>query len=137
MSHFSHLIMSVIANQMVLPWDSHQDPLQSTHLFVILKNSGFLITHNIFALTFIRDIFVTFNSHEQVKQFVEYMNIKHPNIKFTFEHEHNNTVSSLDLKICHENNKLTTSVCRKPTFSGVFTNFKSFIPKVKKFGLET
>ena len=63
------------------------------------------------------------------------MNIKHPNIKFTFEHEHNNTLSFLDVKKCRENNKLATSVCRKPTFSTVFTNFKSFISKVQKFGL--
>ena len=34
----------------------------------------------------------------------------------------------LDVKICRENNKFTTSVFRKPTFSGVFTNFDSFIP---------
>ena len=58
-----------------------------------------------------------------------------PNIKFTFEYEHNNSFSFLDVKICHENNKLTTFVYRKPTFSEVFTNFKSFIPTVSKFGL--
>ena len=79
--------------------------------------------------------FVTFNSHEQLKKFVEYMNTKHPNIKFTFEHELNNTFSFLDVKISRENNKLTTSVYRKPTFSGVFTNFKSFIFTVQKVGL--
>ena len=63
------------------------------------------------------------------------MNTKHLSIKFTFEHEHNNAFSFLDVKICRENNKLTTSVYRKPTFSGVFTNFKSFIPTVQKFSL--
>ena len=64
------------------------------------------------------------------------MNTKHPNIKFTSEHEHNNSFSFLDVKICRENNKLTTSVYKKPTFSGVFINFKSFIPTVYKFGLD-
>ena len=83
---------------------------------------------------YVDDIFVTFNSYQQLKKFVEYMNTKHPNIKFTFEHEHN-SFSFLDVKICRENNKLTTSVYRKPTFSGVFTNSKSFIPTVYKFGL--
>ena len=63
------------------------------------------------------------------------MNKKHPNIKFTFEHEYNNTFLFLDVKICRENNKLTTSVYRKPTFSGFFTNFKSFIATDQKFGL--
>ena len=34
---------------------------------------------------YVDDIFVTFNSHEQLKKFVDYMNTKHSNIKFTFE----------------------------------------------------
>ena len=63
------------------------------------------------------------------------MNTKHSNIKFNFEHEHNNSFSFLDVKTCRGNNRLTTSVCRKSTFSGIFTNFKSFIPTVYKFGL--
>ena len=41
---------------------------------------------------YVDDIFVTFNSCEQLKKFVKYMNTKHPNIKFTFEHEHNNSI---------------------------------------------
>ena len=84
---------------------------------------------------YVDNIFVTFDSHEQFKTFVKHMNTKHPNIKCTFEHEHNNTFSFLDVKIFGENNKLTTSVYGKPTFSGVFTNFKIFIPTVQKFGL--
>ena len=71
---------------------------------------------------YVDDIFVTFNSHEQLKKFVEYMNTKHRNIKFTFEQEHNNSFSFLDVKICRENNKFATSVYRKPTFIGIFTN---------------
>ena len=68
---------------------------------------------------YVDDIFVTFNLHEQLKKFVEYMNTKHPNIKYTFEHEHNNYFSFLDVKMCRGNNKLITSVYRKPTFGGV------------------
>ena len=45
---------------------------------------------------------------------------KHPNLKFTFEHEYDHSFLFLDLKICRENNKFTTSVY------GIFTNFKSF-----------
>ena len=63
------------------------------------------------------------------------MNTKHPNIKFTFEHEYNNTFLFLDAKISREIKKLTTSVYRKSNFSRVFTNFKSFIPTFQKFGL--
>ena len=78
--------------------------------------------------SYVDDIFVTFNSYSQLLKFVDYMNHQHPNIKFAFEVEKNNNFSSLDVKICRENNKFTTSVFRKPTFSGVFTNFDSFIP---------
>ena len=67
--------------------------------------------------------------------FVEYMNTKHSNIIFTCEHEHINTFLFMDVKISRESNKLTTSVYKKPTFSRVFTNFKSFIPIFQKFGL--
>ena len=56
------------------------------------------------------------------------MNHQHPNIRFTFEVEKSSNFSFLEVKICRANNKFTTSVFRKPTFSGVFTNFDSFIP---------
>ena len=58
------------------------------------------------------------------------MSTKHSRIKFTFKHKHSNSCFFLDFKITCENNKLTTSVYRKPTFSRVFTNFKSFVPTV-------
>ena len=43
------------------------------------------------------------------------------------------TFSFLEVKITHSNNQLVTSVFHKATFSGVFTNFKSFIPVAYKF----
>ena len=66
------------------------------------------------------DIFVTLNLYSQLLKFVDYMNQQHPKIKFTFEVEKNNNFSFLDVKICRENNKFTTFVFRKPTFSRVF-----------------
>ena len=47
----------------------------------------------------------------------------------------NNWLSFLEIKIVRENNKFTTSVYRKTTFSGVFTNFGSFIPNSFKYVL--
>ena len=117
-SRFSQLITNFIANQMVLPWNVRQHPLQPMHLFVFLKNSGFLISCKIFVLTFIgstlMNIFVTFNSHEQLIIFVEYMNTKHANMKVTFEHEHNISSSFLDVKIYRKNNK-TKHFCVEKT----------------------
>ena len=46
---------------------------------------------------------------------------------FTFETEQSNIFVLLDKNICCENNKFTTSIYRKPAFSGEFTNFDSFI----------
>ena len=71
-----------------------------------------------------------FLCQSHLKDFVNYMNTKQPNIKFTLEFE-----QFLDVKITRSNNQLITSVFRKATFSGVFTNFKSFMPVTYKFGL--
>ena len=41
----------------------------------------------------------------------------------------------MDITITRENNKFVTLVYCKPTFSGVFTNFESFVPEMHKRGL--
>ena len=56
------------------------------------------------------------------------MGSRHQNINFTSDEESINTMSFLDFKITRENDKFTTTVYRKSTFSGVFTNFERFIP---------
>ena len=63
------------------------------------------------------------------------MSSKHQNIKFTVEQVNIVSLSFLDVKICGKNGKFVTSVYRKPTFSGVFTNYESFIPTYLKKGL--
>ena len=44
-------------------------------------------------------------------------------------------MSFLDVNLFHENGKFVTNVYRKETFTGVYTNFSSFIPLEHKFGL--
>ena len=63
------------------------------------------------------------------------MNSKHRNIKFTVEREENDSLSFLDIKFFRDNGKFQTSVYRKPTFSGVLTNFESFLPISYKYNL--
>ena len=60
-----------------------------------------------------------------------------PNIRFTLEIEDQKSFSFLDIKIIRNTEKraFETSVYRKCTFSGVFTNFKSFISMAYKTGL--
>ena len=84
---------------------------------------------------FVDDTFVLFRSKDHVEKFRNYLNKQHKNIKFTSEIEKNGSLSFLDIKISRENNKFVTSVYRKPTFSGVFTNFESFIPDIYKHAL--
>ena len=81
------------------------------------------------------DTFLLFQNINQIEKFKYYLNFQHANIKFTSEIEMNNSLSFLDIKIVRENNKFTTSVCHKPTFSGVLTNFESFIPNSYKYVL--
>ena len=76
-----------------------------------------------------------FQNINQIEKLKYYLNIQHGNIKFTSEIEMNNSSSFLDMKSVRDNNKFTTSVYRKPTFSGVFTNFGSFIPNSYKYAL--
>ena len=84
---------------------------------------------------FVDDTFLLFRSKDHVEKFRNYLNKQHKNIKCTSEIEENDLLSFLYIKISRENNKFVTSVYCKPTFSGVFTNFESFIPDIYKRGL--
>ena len=59
-------------------------------------------------------------------------------IKFFFDDEFQACLcllSSLDVEVIREQGKFTTTVYREPTFSGVYSNFESFLPSVYKFGM--
>ena len=55
-------------------------------------------------------------------------------MSFTIESEKQNRMSFLDVQISREDKTFTTSVYRKPIFSGVYTHFDSFLPSTYKFG---
>ena len=84
---------------------------------------------------YVDDTFLLFRSKHHIEKFRNYLNRKHKNIKSTSETENENSISFLDIKITRDKNKFMTSVYRKPTFSGVFTNFGSFIRKSYKYNL--
>ena len=83
---------------------------------------------------YVDKIFVLFEKPEQILRFVNYMNKRHNNITFSFQTEKDNSFFFLDVKICREKRKFTR-VFRKDTFSGVYTNFISFVALEHKFGL--
>ena len=81
---------------------------------------------------YIDDTFLIFRHREDVLRFLEYLNGKHQNIHFTFETEENGQLSFLDTLIFNVNGKLSTTVYRKPTYTGLGLNYLSFIPHVFK-----
>ena len=76
---------------------------------------------------YVDNIFVLFKCKEYLKLFASYMSSKHKNIKFTFEAEDSSNFSFLDAKITWKNKRFLTSIFHEATFSGVFTNYDSFI----------
>ena len=84
---------------------------------------------------YVDDIFLMFQNKSQVLKFLRYMNSRHQNIRFTVEEEENGSLSFLDIKITRNGDKLMTSIHRKKTFSGVYLNYDSFLPRDYKRGL--
>ena len=84
---------------------------------------------------YVEDIFVLFCSPHHLEKFNEYLNTKHANIKFTNENEVNGSLPFLDVLISQNNKGFTTMVYHKLTFSGVYSNFNSFIADDYKHGL--
>ena len=56
------------------------------------------------------------------------MKSKHKNISFSYEAGKDEALPFLDVNIFREKGKFITNVYRKETFTGVYTNFSSFIP---------
>ena len=89
----------------------------------------------IFYARYVDDIFVLVRSSEHVSKLSEYFSSKHPNIRFTYELENENTLPFLDVNVFRDAGKFSTTVHRKNTFSGVYSNFRSFMPDTYKRGL--
>ena len=84
---------------------------------------------------YVDDIFVLFRSPDHLEKFKNYLNSKHRTSRFTCEKEHNNSMPFSDVLITRTSNGFKTSVYHKPTFSGVYSNFNSFISEEYKVGL--
>ena len=89
----------------------------------------------IFFARYVDDIFLLIRSNDHITKLAEYFSSKHPNIRFTFELEKDNTLPFLDVNIFRDASKFSTSVHRKMTFSGVYTHFRSFMLDTYKRGL--
>ena len=81
---------------------------------------------------YVDDTFLLFENRDQMENFLQYLNVQHPNIRFTREVEEGGSLSFLDILITKANNKFETSVFRKETFTGLGTHFLSFEPFIYK-----
>lgn len=84
---------------------------------------------------YVDDTFLVFRHKEHVPKFLSYLNAKHDNIQFTSESESGGELPFLDIKVNNCNGGFSTSVYRKPTFTGLTTKFSSFIPVAYKRNL--
>ena len=84
---------------------------------------------------YVDDCFLLFRSKGHVPLFFPYLNRQHPNIFFTSELEKDGRHPFLDIEITRSNGRFSTSVYRKPTFTGLFANFHSFVPLAYKRSL--
>ena len=84
---------------------------------------------------YVDDCFLVFNDQSHIDSFLHYLNGRHPKIKFTKEVEKNGTLAFLDVNISKDGSRLSTSVYRKPSFTGLGLSFFSSIPKTVKFSV--
>ena len=89
----------------------------------------------IFFVRYVDDIFVLLRSKEHIVLLAQYFSSKHPNIRFTYEEENDNVLPFLDVNVYRDANRFSSTVHRKDTFSGVYTNFESFMPVTYQRGL--
>ena len=89
----------------------------------------------LFYKRYVGDIFCLFKCETDADRFLTFLNRQHPNIKFTIEKEKNNQLPFLHILNDSSSNKFVTSVYRKPTYTGLLTNYNSFTSPNYKKGL--
>ena len=101
----------------------HIDDAFQAHLCLYLLNSCPQGFKPVFYRRYVDDIFVLFKSNDHLKYFQEFLNSCHINMSFSMETERQNKFSFLDIEVTHKQDKFSTTIYRKPTFTGVYSNF--------------
>ena len=80
-----------------------------------------------FYLRYVDDILAGFDKEQDLLNFLNFLNNKHPNVKFTTEKQVNHSISFLDVFISGiDNLNLTLQTYQKLTYTGLLLNFKKF-----------
>ena len=83
---------------------------------------------------YVHHIFILFNKPEHAQVFLDCINKKHKNMKFSIGTEINGSLSFHDVEIFRENDNFVSIIFTRELCSGVHTNFISFIPIEYKLG---
>ena len=67
----------------------------------------------LFYRRYVDDIFAVFNKEHEANDFFEYLNIQHPNIKFTIENIKDNKIVFLDILVDNSSKLLLVLIIKK------------------------
>ena len=90
--------------------------------------------HPPFYKRYVDDTFALFACKEDSMVFLNELNAL-SSLEFTMEEENENQLPFLDVMIKRHSERFTTTVYRKPTFSGTYQKWNSFSPKSRKINL--
>ena len=117
-------------------------PLASVlaNIFMGFYESKWLNEYNLnkpkFHLRYVDDILAAFYKGQDPLFFLNFLNKRHPNIKFTIDKQINHSIAFRDEFISSINNQnLTLQTYHKSTYTGLLLNFKSFTPFSFKISL--
>ena len=101
------------------------------NIFMGFYESKWLNEYNLnkpkFYLRYVDDILAAFDNEQDSLNFLDFLNKRHPNIKFTIQKQINHSIAFLDAFIPGINNQnLTLQAYHKLTYTGLLLNFKSF-----------
>ena len=101
------------------------------NIFMSFSESKWLNEYNLnkpkFYLRYVDDILAAFDKEQDSLRFLNFLNKRHPNIKFLIEKQINHSIAFLDVFIAGINNQnLTLQTYHKSTYTGILLNFKSF-----------
>ena len=78
-----------------------------------------------FYLRYVDDVLAAFDKEQDSLNFLNFLNKRHLNIKFTIEKQSNHSIAFLDLFISGINNKnLTLETYHKSTYTGLLLNLR-------------
>jgi len=81
------------------------------------------------------DTFAVFNNEDDCYTLLSHLNSLHPSLRFTHAQESNHSLPFLDVLVERRDSEFSTSVYRKPTFTGQYLRWNSFSPHKGKINL--